>query len=267
MKIFVSYSRTDAGTFAEKIHRDLTKKGHDVFIDKESIKTGTKWSESIKENISICDIFVVIVTPNASESKFIEREFLQAHNENKTIIPCYYKSIDRYSIGNLDDYQGIEFKDEYGLALNLYDKIEEYDQHQKNDTSKTTAPYINSNTKVKKSYPSSMQTKSINYISSIFLILTAVVFFYMYSYGGKVYEYFIISILYFALSVWIIVRASQISYVVSIFATSIVLLLMILITIFQGSGNLLKQGNLIWIIPSFITICILAAGLIKIKRY
>ena len=91
MKIFVSYSRTDAGHFAEKIHKDLTKKGYDVFTDVDGIKIGDKWSNTIEENISKCDLFVIIVTPAALESEFIEKEVLQAQQENKRIILVFIK--------------------------------------------------------------------------------------------------------------------------------------------------------------------------------
>ena len=65
MKLFISYSRDDAGNFASHIHRYLRDKGHDVFIDVNSITIGDPWARSIEKNISECDIFVVILTPDA----------------------------------------------------------------------------------------------------------------------------------------------------------------------------------------------------------
>jgi len=52
LKIFVSYSRIDAGHFADKIHKDLSKV-HDVFTDVNSIGVGEKWGSIIKDNIKM----------------------------------------------------------------------------------------------------------------------------------------------------------------------------------------------------------------------
>ena len=56
MKLFISYSRDDAGNFAKHIHRYLRDKGHAVFIDVNSITIGEPWARSIEKNISDCDI-------------------------------------------------------------------------------------------------------------------------------------------------------------------------------------------------------------------
>jgi len=62
MKIFVSYSRRDAGDFAEQIQIHFSSFEYDVFTDEKSISIGDIWSKSIENNISNCDVFVVIVT-------------------------------------------------------------------------------------------------------------------------------------------------------------------------------------------------------------
>jgi len=60
MIIFVSYSRRDAGDFAEQISEHL-KEEHDVFTDVNDIQIGSVWSSTIETNISNCDLFVIIV--------------------------------------------------------------------------------------------------------------------------------------------------------------------------------------------------------------
>jgi len=44
-KIFVSYSRSDGGDFADHISQHYQKEGNDVFIDQEDIVAGEEWSE------------------------------------------------------------------------------------------------------------------------------------------------------------------------------------------------------------------------------
>ena len=65
MKLFISYSREDAGDYARHVHRYLTNRGNDVFIDVNSIIIGDPWAHSIEQNISNCDVFLVILTPDS----------------------------------------------------------------------------------------------------------------------------------------------------------------------------------------------------------
>jgi tetratricopeptide (TPR) repeat protein len=124
VKLFISYSRDDAGNFAKHIHKFMKNKGHDVFIDVNSIAIGDPWARSIEKNISECDVFIIILTPDSLTSHHVEREVLQAQKQNKIIVPCIHQYVDYSEIKwRLQENQGIEFSDRYELALNLYPKI------------------------------------------------------------------------------------------------------------------------------------------------
>jgi sugar lactone lactonase YvrE len=124
VKIFVSYSRRDAGDFANQINRHLSSFNYDIFTDVDDIRAGDIWSNIITSNISNCDIFVVIVTRGALRSPHVEREVLQAQKENKKIIPCFFRNINPNKIRwELDKIQGVEFSDKYELARELDSKI------------------------------------------------------------------------------------------------------------------------------------------------
>ena len=45
----------------------------------------------IEENISNCDIFVVIVTDGALQSPYVEREVLQAQRDKKQLFHVFIK--------------------------------------------------------------------------------------------------------------------------------------------------------------------------------
>jgi tetratricopeptide (TPR) repeat protein len=124
VKIFVSYSRRDAGDFAKQIYEHLRDE-HDVFIDANSIQAGSVWSNEIKNNISNCDLFVAIITHAALRSPEIETEVLQAQRENKLIIPCFHTYVRKNEVKwNLSKVQGIdEFEERHELARKLYSKI------------------------------------------------------------------------------------------------------------------------------------------------
>jgi hypothetical protein len=124
VKIFISYSRKDAGDFAEQIRKYFISFKHDVFTDIDSISAGDVWSTIIENNISNCDIFVVIVTYGALHSSHVDNEVLQAQREKKRIIPCLHRLLRRSEIKwSLDKIQGVEFDDKFELARNLYSKI------------------------------------------------------------------------------------------------------------------------------------------------
>ncbi len=149
MKIFVSYSRRDAGDFANQINRNLSIFKHDIFTDVDDIKAGEIWSNTIEENISNCDIFVVIVTHGALQSPHVENEILQAQRENKKIIPCFFRDIHPNIIKwGLEKIQGVEFSDKYELARDLYSKIDTEnkrgypDSQDDQDGEKTALHYI-----------------------------------------------------------------------------------------------------------------------------
>src|SRR5437867_12182057 len=89
MKIFISYSRTDALDFADKIAETLGDE-HSVFTDINKIQVGDIWSNTIDENIDSCDLFLAIVTSASLKSQAVEKEVLRARNRNKKIIPCFY---------------------------------------------------------------------------------------------------------------------------------------------------------------------------------
>ena len=124
MKIFISYSRVDAGNFAKYIHKYLRENGHAVFIDVNSITIGDPLARSIEKNISDCDIFVVIITHASLRNTEVEKEVLQAEREDKKIIPCIHRDVNYDEIKwNLKSIQGVEFQDKYELARKLYSKI------------------------------------------------------------------------------------------------------------------------------------------------
>ncbi|HSF49806.1 MAG TPA: tetratricopeptide repeat protein, partial [Nitrososphaeraceae archaeon] len=128
MKLFISYSRDDAGDFAKHVHRYFISRKYHVFIDINSIRAGDPWADSIEKNISDCDIFIVILTPDSLLSSHVEKEVLQAQRNNKIIIPCVNEDVEYNEIKwTLNDIQGVEFSDRYELVRKLYSKIKNYD--------------------------------------------------------------------------------------------------------------------------------------------
>ena len=120
-------------------YEDITSLNHTVFTDIGSINVGDIWSNIIEDNISNCDIFIVIITHGSLISPHVEKEVLLAQQDKKRIIPCVHRNVQLRGVGyannkwGLEKIQGIEFNNEYNLARDLYLKIE---QHQKEESKK-----------------------------------------------------------------------------------------------------------------------------------
>ena len=128
MKIFVSYSRRDARDFAEQISETLEDE-HDVFTDIDDIEAGDIWTNVIEDNISRCDVFIVILTFASLRSSEVEKEVLQAQKKSKKIIPCVDRGIEINQLKwDLGKFQGIEFSSKYELAREVYGKIQHHQQ-------------------------------------------------------------------------------------------------------------------------------------------
>ncbi|MEO1166415.1 MAG: protein kinase, partial [Chloroflexota bacterium] len=110
--IFVSYSRDDED-FAQKLSRDLRSAGHTVWLDKSDIRGGEEWIKSITSGIANAYAFISIMSDSAQESRWVQREFLQAEEDGKPIfpvtasetnIPIYMK--ERHVLALYEDYEG-----------------------------------------------------------------------------------------------------------------------------------------------------------------
>jgi len=89
LKIFISYGRKDTEELANKIASDLASVGHEVWIDKEQIKTGVSWEEQIEEAILSSEVFISLLSPYAVRRPdgVCLDEISMARYNNRRIIP------------------------------------------------------------------------------------------------------------------------------------------------------------------------------------
>jgi len=73
-KIFISHSSKDKA-FATWIGTDLKGAGHKPWFDEWDIRVGESIPQKISEGISEADFIIVILSENAIESKWVEREW------------------------------------------------------------------------------------------------------------------------------------------------------------------------------------------------
>lgn len=120
VRIFVSYSRSDGGDFADHISDHYEKEANDVFIDHKDILGGEEWSEKIKKSISNSDIVIVILTRSALKSQEVEKEILESIRQGKKVIPAKYQNVAWSDLKwGLEKKQGFQFDNKNSLIRHL----------------------------------------------------------------------------------------------------------------------------------------------------
>ncbi|HSK88441.1 MAG TPA: toll/interleukin-1 receptor domain-containing protein [Anaerolineales bacterium] len=91
--IFISYSRRDQ-EFVTRLASDLDTQVAGVWFDQSTIQLGQKWHEEIMEGIHDCKAFIIVLSPDAMESRYVREELNKALELGKTIFPVIYRFAD-----------------------------------------------------------------------------------------------------------------------------------------------------------------------------
>ena len=84
--VFISYSRHDTEK-VDFIVNQLEQNGHSVWIDRNRIQGGEQWRTRIVQGIQNCDIFILVLSPYSTQSKYVQQELNLADQKNKIIVP------------------------------------------------------------------------------------------------------------------------------------------------------------------------------------
>jgi hypothetical protein len=84
--IFISYSHLNS-KYAYQLADKFRQKGFDVWIDDAEIHGGDDWFEAIALAIRTCAAFIIIMTPEAQISRWVQKEVALAEHLNKPIFP------------------------------------------------------------------------------------------------------------------------------------------------------------------------------------
>ena len=88
--IFISYSRRDT-EFVTRLASDLDAQVAGVWFDRSAIQLGENWHNEIMEGIRDCKAFVLVLSPDAAESKYVREEVNKALELGKAIFPVIYR--------------------------------------------------------------------------------------------------------------------------------------------------------------------------------
>ena len=88
--IFISYSRRDQ-EFVTRLATDLDQQVTGVWFDQSAIQVGQNWHDEIMDGIRECKAFILVLSPDAAESRYVREEVNKALELGKPIIPVLYR--------------------------------------------------------------------------------------------------------------------------------------------------------------------------------
>lgn len=118
-EVFLSHSSKDR-RMASRIAATLRGHGVPVWYSETNLLGAQQWHDEIGAALARCDWFVILLTPQATASRWVKRELLYAlrspHYENR-IVPANYRNCDASRLSwTLDDFQAVDFTGEFGAG-------------------------------------------------------------------------------------------------------------------------------------------------------
>ena len=89
-QIFISYAREDVN-FARRLALDLGKNGLNVWWDVLGLRGGDNWLRTIQAALMASSCCLIVLSPTATESGWVEKEYLYALDLGLRIIPILYR--------------------------------------------------------------------------------------------------------------------------------------------------------------------------------
>jgi len=109
--IFISYSRKDI-VYAERLINALRREGFDPWVDVEGLGAGTFWQTRLQKQINTCDAYILIMSRNAYNSRWVPDELVTAKTKDKPIFPLLLDDTELFLA-----LQTIQFEDVRGGKL------------------------------------------------------------------------------------------------------------------------------------------------------
>ncbi|MDY6990290.1 MAG: TIR domain-containing protein [Thermodesulfobacteriota bacterium] len=121
--IFISYGRADAEALAFGLEKDLSEKGHRVWLDKQQIRSGASWEEQIELAILGHEIFISLLSPHAvrrPDGVCLDEISMARYNKRKIVPVMVLQCRPPLGIYRLDriDFQDWQNPARYKQAMN-----------------------------------------------------------------------------------------------------------------------------------------------------
>jgi hypothetical protein len=98
--VFISYSRSDQD-YVDRLFAHLERAGLNPWIDRSGIDYGTRWKQVVRDAVDGCSAFVVVMTPDAEDSEWVDRELQRAQDAGKPILPLLLRGRKFFSLADV----------------------------------------------------------------------------------------------------------------------------------------------------------------------
>ncbi len=95
-EVFLSHTNQDRG-FVDSLAEVMRRHGVPVWYSQANILGARQWHDEIGAALRRCDWFLIVVSPQSVDSKWVKRELLYALDHNRydnKIVPVMYQSCD-----------------------------------------------------------------------------------------------------------------------------------------------------------------------------
>lgn len=113
--IFISYTREDA-RFSHHLAVDLEASGFNVWIDK-ALLGGDEWRKVIEDKVRTCQEMLVVLSPAALHSRWVQHEGSMAYTLGKRILPVLCQDLQEPLPVFAEQVQYLDFTRDYAAGL------------------------------------------------------------------------------------------------------------------------------------------------------
>jgi hypothetical protein len=127
ISLFISYAHADS-PFVDRLEADLRQQDYDPWVDRDRLAGGLRWRRELQAAVDRAYALLVVLSPEAVASEYVQQEYGYASEEGKVVIPLYYR--DCKVPLELRGIQWIDFRHHYeqGLAALLQALHRQHDQ-------------------------------------------------------------------------------------------------------------------------------------------
>jgi tetratricopeptide (TPR) repeat protein len=90
INVFISYSHSD-NEFVDRLEADLRQEGYGTWMDRRGLDGGHKWRRELQNALDRSPVVLVVLSPEAAASEYVQSEYGYAFDEGKLVIPLYYR--------------------------------------------------------------------------------------------------------------------------------------------------------------------------------
>lgn len=118
--IFLSYSRRDL-KYMQRVRDDLRAAGLIVWTDEGIAPGSISWKEAIEQAIRYTGVVVVLLSPSANDSRWVQREIDYAEVQGKPILPLLIRGEPRQAVPfALAGSQYVDLRQNYDAGLRAF---------------------------------------------------------------------------------------------------------------------------------------------------